>query len=69
MVRLTTTLMESSRERRGRWEILLAWGLGAGLLLSASPALAIDTQVPWECSGSLLSKLAWVHHVAPCQSC
>src|SRR5213594_59367 len=50
MVRLTTTLMESSQERQSRWELLLAWGLGAGLLLSAFPALATDVQVPWECS-------------------
>ena len=51
MVRLTTTLMESSQERRWRWETLLAWGLGAGLLLSAFPARATEAQVPWECSG------------------
>ena len=50
MVRLTTTLMESSQERRSRWELLLAWGLAAGFLLSAFPALATDAQVPWECS-------------------
>ena len=51
MVRLKTTLMESSEERRGRSETLLAWGLGTGLLLSAFPALATDAQVSWECSG------------------
>lgn len=43
--------MKTSQERRWRWKILLAWGLGAGLLLSAFPALATDAQVPWECSG------------------
>ena len=51
MVRLTTTLLESSQERRWRWEILLAWGWGIGLLLSAFPARATEAQVPWECSG------------------
>lgn len=49
MIRLPTTLLESSQERR--WQFLLAWGLGTGFLLSAFPALATEAQVPWECSG------------------
>ncbi len=43
--------MESSSHRRWRWGILLAWGVGTGVLLSAFPAGATDAEVPWECSG------------------
>ncbi|MEW6246363.1 MAG: hypothetical protein AB1555_06600 [Nitrospirota bacterium] len=43
--------MESSQNGRRRWAVLLAWGVGTGVLLSAFPAGATDAEVPWECSG------------------
>ncbi len=43
--------MESSQNGRQRWAVLLAWGVGTGVLLSAFPARATDAAVPWECSG------------------
>jgi len=51
MMRLTTSLMESSQGRLLQWKILPAWGLGIWILLSTLPVHATEAQVPWECSG------------------
>ena len=51
MVKDTTNLMESSRERLSRWGGLQACAFSLGVVLYAIPVHATETQVPWECSG------------------
>ncbi|MGQ0810796.1 MAG: hypothetical protein ACT4OO_06170 [Nitrospiraceae bacterium] len=50
MESLTTTLVESPRERPV-WRVILAGGLLGAILLGTPPARAADSSVPWECSG------------------
>lgn len=42
--------LHSSRNTSGRWPDLLIGAIGIGLILAGVPALAGESQTPWECS-------------------